>query len=135
VQRAAAQIFAFPPPRWGCPAKPVQELVHGPAADNPVRVGNWGTPLIRGQRKPRNTDKQLCKVGSPEPCCTERQAAMGMGLQTQPKSGSSMQQTILTQTKSFSKLSFVSTFYNRKLKELTALKSSGLEADKREKHC
>lgn len=51
-----------------------------PGADILVRVGNWGTPLPRGQRKPRNTEKKLCKFHSPELCCTKMEAAMGMGV-------------------------------------------------------
>lgn len=55
----------------------------GTAADNLVRVGNWGNLLTRGQRKQRNTKKQLCKLGSPEPCCIEIEAATGIGITDQ----------------------------------------------------
>lgn len=76
VQGAAAKLFA----KVGLPFKASPGA--GPA-DSLVRVGNWGTPLTRRQRKPRNTEKKLCKFGSPEPSCTEMEVAIGMGVTDQ----------------------------------------------------
>lgn len=82
-QTAAAKLFALYPDKTGLTF--IASPAEGPwsCSRQPSQSMELGNSLTRGQIKPRNTEKKLCKCGSLEPYCTKMEAAMGTGVTDQ----------------------------------------------------
>lgn len=82
-QTAAAKLFALYPDKTGLTF--IASPAEGPrsCSRQPSQSRELGNSLARGQTKPRNTEKKLCKLGSLEPYCTKMEAAMGTGVTDQ----------------------------------------------------